>query len=482
MRVPAMSDIYNGTISYHIGGMRLRQFVFLPVVVCLIASSAFAQQSMRIAPTTFSPAEESFLALYVDGLLETDAITITYSRPNAPPMSVEPSSVYPDHLIAWVPSDITNVEGQYSVDVYIVRSTQNLHYGPASFTVAVPPPPQNPPVAIYVPEAVVVEAVSAAGAPVGFYVFSNDGTPVTCAPLQNTYFPLGATTVTCTANNGQSTDTRTFPVFVQDTTAPVITVPADIVTDTPTVTFSVTATDTIDGALSVACDPASGSTFPFGTTTVNCVAVDDQLNYAYGSFTVTVTGGGVPVLTVPANINVEATSPEGAVVTFEATATNGGVVTCNPPSGSTFPIGTTSVNCTATNGAGSDTEVFQVRVRDTQAPVILRVAATPAALWPPDHKMVPVTVSVIAVDAADAAPSSSIVSVSSNQPVDGTGDGDTSPDWEITGPLTLELRAERAANGQTRIYTIVVETTDDSGNSSTAATEVMVYQSKRRAH
>ena len=459
--------------------MRVRQFVLLAVAVCSFVSSAAAQQALRISPTRFSPAEESFLQIYIDGLLETDVITITFTRPNAEPLSLEPSFVSPAYLITWVPAEITNVNGDYAVEVTVVRGSQTLRYGPASFTVDFPLPPEDPPVAIYVPEAVIVEAVSAAGAPVGFYVFSNDGSPVTCSPLQNTWFALGATRVTCTASNAHSSDTQTFPVFVHDSTPPVISVPSAIVTDAPAVSFVVTATDAIDGAPSVECDPPSGTTFPFGTTTVQCAAFDDHLNYSYASFDVTITGG-LPVITVPANMTVEATSPAGAVVTFTATATNDGVVTCNPPSGSTFPIGSTSVNCTATNAAGSDTEVFQVRVRDTQAPVILEVHTLPNQLWPPDHKMVPVSVTVLAVDVADASPYSSIVAVSSNQPVNGTGDGDTAPDWEITGPLTLNLRAERSGNG-TRVYTIVVRTTDASGNSSIATTDVIVSQSRRRS-
>jgi hypothetical protein len=46
------------------------------------------------------------------------------------------------------------------------------------------------------------------------------------------------------------------------------------------------------------------------------------------------------------------------------------------------------------------------------------------------------------------------------------GDGNTEPDWEITGDLTVDLRAERAGGGDGRIYSIVVECTDASGNSS----------------
>jgi hypothetical protein len=91
-----------------------------------------------------------------------------------------------------------------------------------------------------------------------------------------------------------------------------------------------------------------------------------------------------------------------------------------------------------------------------------------------------VTVSVDAVDSVDASPFSHILSVTSNQPINGTGDGDTSPDWEITGPLTVNLRAERSS-GVDRVYTITLSTVDDAGNSTMSTVQVKVTQpSKNR--
>ena len=116
----------------------------------------------------------------------------------------------------------------------------------------------------------------------------------------------------------------------------------------------------------------------------------------------------------------------------------------------------------------------------TTPPLILSVEATPNVLWPPNHKMVDISVVVVAVDAVDPNPVSRIISVSSSQPVNGTGDGDVAPDWEITGPLTVKLRSERS-QGIDRTYTITVESVDDAGNASTATTTVIVSQGRRRA-
>jgi hypothetical protein len=75
-----------------------------------------------------------------------------------------------------------------------------------------------------------------------------------------------------------------------------------------------------------------------------------------------------PTLSLPGPISVDATSPDGAVVAFVATATGyGGAavpVTCVPSSGSTFPIGTTTVDCSATgNGEVTGEGSFDVHVR-----------------------------------------------------------------------------------------------------------------------
>ena len=140
--------------------------------------------------------------------------------------------------------------------------------------------------------------------------------------------------------------------------APQINLPTNITVDATgpngaTVHYTATATDPNSGhSLPITCNHASGSTFPIGTTTVTCSAKlpPPASLVTSGSFTITVEGA--PVLHLPANITVDATSPHGAVVTYSATATDPNTgnpvpVTCTPASGSTFPIGTTTVQCSA---------------------------------------------------------------------------------------------------------------------------------------
>ena len=143
------------------------------------------------------------------------------------------------------------------------------------------------------------------------------------------------------------------------------------------VTYTATANDAQDGALTPNCSPASGSTFALGSTQVNCSVQDSGGLTTSGFFSVTVQDTTAPELTVPADKTAEATGPGGAAVSF-----NDGVsatdlvdsnvdVTCNPASGSTFALGTTTVTCTATDDYGnSTTRSFDVTVEDTTAPVI----------------------------------------------------------------------------------------------------------------
>jgi hypothetical protein len=114
---------------------------------------------------------------------------------------------------------------------------------------------------------------------------------------------------------------------------------------------------------------------------------------------------------------------------------------------------------------------------DTTAPVITSVATSTASLWPANHKMVPVTVTATATDAVGPV-TLSILSVTSNEPDNGQGDGDTANDIQITGPMTVSLRAERSGKGSGRVYAITVEAKDGAGNASTAVVSVTVAKSQ----
>jgi hypothetical protein len=67
-----------------------------------------------------------------------------------------------------------------------------------------------------------------------------------------------------------------------------------------------------------------------------------------------------------------------------------------------------------------------------------------------------------------------IAGVTSDEPIDGLGDGDTAPDWEVTGDLTLQLRAERSAQLDGRAYTVQIQCVDPAGNISRSSVQVFV--------
>ena len=166
------------------------------------------------------------------------------------------------------------------------------------FDVHVEPIDTAPPV-LMLPGNQTAEATSAAGAMVTFpaATATDLGTgvqSVTCNRQSGEVFPLGPTTVTCTAtDNADNSASGSFTITVVDTTAPAVTTPANLVVNQTNVggavvAFSASATDTVDGTVPVSCVPASGSLFPVGTTTVRCSASDAHLNSGEASFTVTV--------------------------------------------------------------------------------------------------------------------------------------------------------------------------------------------------
>ena len=217
-----------------------------------------------------------------------------------------------------------------------------------------------------------------------------------CVPPSGSTFPLGTQTVTCTSTDrARNTGSGAFGITVQDTTAPTLTVPGDTTLEATSAAgassaYSTTATDLVDTNVMVSCSTPSGSTFPLGSpTTVTCTATDDYDNSTAKSFQVTVVDTTAPALTVPGTQTVEASSADGAVATYAASAhdlVNGAVTPqCSPISGSTFALGTTPVTCTAVDARGnSGTKTFTVKVQDSIAPSLvipenMTVKATSAA-------------------------------------------------------------------------------------------------------
>ena len=116
---------------------------------------------------------------------------------------------------------------------------------------------------------------------------------------------------------------------------------------------------------------------------------------------------------------------------------------------------------------------------DTIAPVVHSVTATPTVLEVPNHRMIPVTITAKVTDNCAGAVTWSVTSVASDEPINGLGDGDTAPDWNVTSGHALQLRAERAGNGDGRVYTVTITARDAADNTATATTTVTVPHDRR---
>jgi uncharacterized repeat protein (TIGR01451 family) len=115
---------------------------------------------------------------------------------------------------------------------------------------------------------------------------------------------------------------------------------------------------------------------------------------------------------------------------------------------------------------GDDVTVTFV-VKDVTPPVIGTVTASPAVLGLANHQMVSIELGVPASDNVTIAPACRVVSVTSNEPLNGSGDGNTSTDYTFSGVgLNVSLRAERAGTLTDRIYTVAVVCRDAAGNDS----------------
>lgn len=139
-------------------------------------------------------------------------------------------------------------------------------------------------------------------------------------------------------------------------------------------------------------------------------------------------------------------------------------------------LGTHVITLRVTDSAGvTATDTITVNVVDTTPPEVSS-SVQPSLLWPPNHRMVDVHSSVVVDDCTLT--TVTLTSVTSNEPENGMGDGDTAPDIlgaEIgSADAGFQVRAERSGGGSGRVYTVVVTAVDEAGNSASGTSEVVV--------
>jgi HYR domain len=317
---------------------------------------------------------------------------------------------------------------------------------------------------------------------------------VTCDHPSGSFFGVGPTTVQCTSPAGP---TCSFTVTVNDTQAPAITPPPDASYQCasqvpPALPAQATASDNCGAPTVTVSESSNGGA---GTTASPLIitrtykATDAASLSTSATQTITVIDNTPPSITCPANIVVSAIPGTcAAPVTFTVGATDNcsiPSVVINHASGSSFPVGTTTVNATATDAAGNSSNCsFTVTVTDITPPVITLNGLT-IVLWPPDHKYSTIEVTDLVASASDLCDPSvninsvRIAQVTSDEPDNSGGDGNTTHDIVIAADCkSVQLRAERMGGSNGRVYTITFKVTDASGNSSTATAKVIVDQSQ----
>jgi hypothetical protein len=188
-----------------------------------------------------------------------------------------------------------------------------------------------------------------------------------------------------------------------------------------------------------------------------------------------------PTVVAPPPRTAECTSPAGTPVSL-GTATTSDICDLSPSLSSNapplFPLGTTAVIWSSTDASGNTGTATQlVNIVDTTPPTFT-LSLSADTLWPPNHRMVRITANIVVTEACDPDPQVRLVSITSNEPDEGLGDGDMPNDVQEaafgTDDREFLLRAERSGLGSGRVYTVTYEVRDGSGNFTTRVATVRV--------
>jgi len=226
--------------------------------------------------------------------------------------------------------------------------------------------------------------------------------------------------------------------------------------------------------------------FPPGNTTATLTVSDGLLN-ATDTVLITVRDRTPPFVNAGPDLTVEQESHAGTQVTLIGNVTdavstqfnftwseNGIILGTKQNLTYTFNLGTHIVTLNATDQAGNTgNDNVTVKVVDTRPPQ-LNITLTATTLWPPNHDYVQVNATVTTSDICDPSPKITLVSITSNEPDNGLGDGNTINDIIIVNNFTFNIRAERSGTGTGRNYTITYKATDASGNSAIATAKITV--------
>jgi probable HAF family extracellular repeat protein len=375
-------------------------------------------------------------------------------------------------------SDPCNATSQANVVVTVVDTMPPTGSCPTDMTAAADANCQAP-----VPDVASQVVASDNCTPTGLLKITQD-------PAAGTMVGLGPQPISIKVTDGSGNSSSCGLTFtVQDKTPPTMTgVPASVSVSAgdncqgvvPNVLGGVVVSDTCTASnqLVLTQNPAAGTLIGTGPSTILVTAMDASGNSTTANVALTVADTTAPsILSVPAPLtvstdaNCQGTVPNvlpNVVAIDNCTPVNQLVLSQSPTAGTVLPAGPYVIVVSVSDLSGnSSTANVGLTITNNNPPVVRCVSATPNILNPPNHQMVPVTVSVFASGNCNGSLVSKIVSVASSEPV---ADGDI----QVTGNLTLNLAASRNPSGPGRVYTITVQSTDAAGNASTATVTVTV--------
>jgi hypothetical protein len=343
-------------------------------IVLLLALPLMAREIptiSSIAPNALHVSSgEWFMTLQGTHYLPLSGVSVIFSGP-AGTITIGPSAGTDTNMNVWVPQEVLNQPGYYSV---IVRAPHTIDSNSATLQII------GSSIFLHLPAVVLAEATSLNGGIAQFEVTAtgqfSDQITVGCSHKSGALFPFDITKVSCTATDDLGTSASdSFNVQVADNTPPAISVPKDLLAfgkpDGASVRYDVKATDVVDPDVTAACKPESGAFFRIGTSSVTCTSVDRFHNQSAETFRIHVGDDSTPALIVPTAVFAEAASRDGAFVKYEVSASLPGGksadVKCDPTSGTLLRIGTFVAKCTAFGGA-EISETFNITVADTTPP------------------------------------------------------------------------------------------------------------------
>lgn len=314
-----------------------------------------------------------------------------------------------------------------------------------------------------------------------------DGDPLTFTQSPAAPYSVGEHLVSVDVSDGKLDAVCTSTVDVLDCEKPALTCPAAFTAECTSPGGAViappdaTATDNCSATVQA---PAAGQR-PLGSHPLVYAATDPSGNASTCTTTVTVQDTTPPSMTCPAPIVAECMH-RGKAFVRPGDASSSDVcsdVTISGPHPGLFPLGTTVVTYTSTDGSGNRASCDStIEVVDTRPPHA--EAARTVTLWPPDHRYRQVSLDDCDIRIHDAcggrltleASQARITCVTSDEPDDvhGGGDGNTSDDIVLVDDRTVKLRAERDARRDGRVYQIHFEVRDEAGNRGTGVCSAVV--------